>query len=374
MDSFLLHCKSLLTNLPKLKLFRIVLGNEACDLDSAISALTYAFYLNHKTGIPTLPVMNILKQEIPLKTEVVHFLKQNDILLHNLIFRDSLDLSMLKNMSFEITLVDHHILSEYWIPFSSKVKEILDHRPKDPSWMWDSSVQDKIQMVGSCATLVANEIFQNQNVHNKDFQMLAKLLHATILLDTVNFSKSADRARELDVKIIERLETVLNVSPEDLLEYRSKIFNDLTKARTDISKLTPIQILHKDMKKLGQIPISGMPILIEKYLEIAGSHEAILEMCELNSTDIIILMGMQIDGTMVTRDLGIYSRNYAEEINEIICTLKNNKNPDLLLQEKNSRLNGLTLFSQGNTKATRKHIYPILKKIMEKLCLCNVKS
>lgn len=59
---------------------------------------------------------------------------------------------------------------------------------------------------------------------------------------------------------------------------------------------------------------------------------------------------------------------------QIICTLKNNKNPDLLLQEKNSRLNGLTLFSQGNTKATRKHIYPILKKIMEKLCLCNVKS
>lgn len=98
------------------------------------------------------------------------------------------------------------------------------------------------------------------------YKTATHLISATILLDTVNFSKSADRARELDVKIIERLETVLNFSPEDLLEYRSKIFNDLTKARTDISKLTPIQILHKDMKKLGQIPISGMPILIEVHI------------------------------------------------------------------------------------------------------------
>ena len=29
----------------------IVLGNEACDLDSAVSAIVYAFYLQSKRGV-----------------------------------------------------------------------------------------------------------------------------------------------------------------------------------------------------------------------------------------------------------------------------------------------------------------------------------
>lgn len=91
------------------------------------------------------------------------------------------------------------------------------------------------------------------------------ILTGTILLDTVNFSKSADRTRELDIKVVEQLENILKIPKTGLLEYRSKIFNDLSAARTDITSLTPIQILFKDMKKLGHIPISGMPILIEVH-------------------------------------------------------------------------------------------------------------
>lgn len=43
--------------------------------------------------------------------------------------------------------MDHHVLADLWKPFSSKITEILDHRPKDPSWKWDDKVQDKMQMV-----------------------------------------------------------------------------------------------------------------------------------------------------------------------------------------------------------------------------------
>lgn len=68
-------------------MFKIILGNESCDLDSAICALTYAYYLNCKNGLLALPIMNIPREEIFLKTEVIYYLKQNDITLNNLIFR-----------------------------------------------------------------------------------------------------------------------------------------------------------------------------------------------------------------------------------------------------------------------------------------------
>jgi exopolyphosphatase len=67
----------------------IVLGNEACDLDSAVSALAYARFLNQSQKHCTIniPVINVTRSDFLLKTEVVHFLGKFGINFNNLIFR-----------------------------------------------------------------------------------------------------------------------------------------------------------------------------------------------------------------------------------------------------------------------------------------------
>jgi inorganic pyrophosphatase/exopolyphosphatase len=69
------------------------MGNEACDLDSAISALVYAYLLHTEMTADTrevkavIPLLNILKKELPLKTEVTYYLQRNGIPLEHLIFQ-----------------------------------------------------------------------------------------------------------------------------------------------------------------------------------------------------------------------------------------------------------------------------------------------
>ena len=67
----------------------IVLGNEACDLDSSVSALAYAQFLNQSQKHCTIniPVINVTRSDFLLKTEVVYFLGKFGINFNNLIFR-----------------------------------------------------------------------------------------------------------------------------------------------------------------------------------------------------------------------------------------------------------------------------------------------
>jgi hypothetical protein len=59
----------------------------------------------------------------------------------------------------QLTLVDHHVLSPENEFLRTSVVEIIDHRPQDPAWLWS---QQKVALttVGSCCTLVANEVIQ----------------------------------------------------------------------------------------------------------------------------------------------------------------------------------------------------------------------
>lgn len=72
---------------------KVVLGNESCDLDSAVCALVYAQVLRESLGpspnggTMVLPVLNIPQCDLPLKTEVMFYLAENDVPLDLLIFR-----------------------------------------------------------------------------------------------------------------------------------------------------------------------------------------------------------------------------------------------------------------------------------------------
>lgn len=94
-----------------------------------------------------------------------------------------------------------------------------------------------------------------------------QLLYATIVLDTVNFSKEADKARPLDTEIVEKIEKILKID-EPVLN-RLKLFDDLVKARCDVNSLNSLQILSKDLKIISNenntkiVAIPGYPILVQ---------------------------------------------------------------------------------------------------------------
>ncbi|KAK3094336.1 hypothetical protein FSP39_000423, partial [Pinctada imbricata] len=91
----------------------VVIGNESCDLDSVVSALTFAFYLGQISADGTIfiPVLNIQRSQYPLRTESTFFLRKNSITDELLTFRDDLDLQKLhRSGKLTLTLVDRNVL------------------------------------------------------------------------------------------------------------------------------------------------------------------------------------------------------------------------------------------------------------------------
>lgn len=161
------------------------MGNESCDLDSAVSSLCLAYFYEQHPINPSLknvvPVLNISRANLPLKTEVVYYMKQMSILPEDLICSDEVNFSDFKN--FKLILVDCHM---------SKLKDhviyIIDHRPIDKNFKPTNGSKVIIEEVGSCATLVFREIMK-EKYPSEDLKSALKLLYGIrILLFFVNYT------------------------------------------------------------------------------------------------------------------------------------------------------------------------------------------
>lgn len=68
-----------------------MLCNESCDLDSSACALVYAFYLKQSIykdkTVLVLPVLNVVAEEFPLRTEVCYVLEEAGIGQDTVIFK-----------------------------------------------------------------------------------------------------------------------------------------------------------------------------------------------------------------------------------------------------------------------------------------------
>lgn len=160
-------------------------------------------------------------------------------------------------------LVDHHVPTP--LTPLEQIDEIIDHRPLDLIAQPKMYRQCKVQWnkVGSCTTIIAQMI--NERQHWEQVRPILPFLRATIILDTVNFSATADKATPLDREMCDIIETKLAKNVTD----RAHIFQELITARNNVAGLSLRQILYKDMKIYRSadgskaIGLPGMPILIE---------------------------------------------------------------------------------------------------------------
>ncbi|XP_055642902.1 exopolyphosphatase PRUNE1 isoform X2 [Toxorhynchites rutilus septentrionalis] len=313
-------------DLPKL----IVIGNESCDLDSVVCSISLAFHISKSPASlkikqnydHVLPVLNVTRENLPLKTEVVYYLRENDIDLNDLVCKDEIYLpETSSNTNF--VLVDHH-LSKYRV----NVIGVVDHRPFDPNSALNHDIFIYIEEVGSCATLIASLIEKSSILESnlEEYHIVLKLLYGAIVLDTVNLSKQADKTRKLDLEMLQLIEDYLHVTDT----HRQELFNSLVFNRNDISSLNTLEVLSKDLKILTRngrtIAIPGFPLLVQDYILRDNAETAVFEFANRVAANVLILMGMKINSsnTDVSRDIGLINIDdvdlYTKMKNRIMST------------------------------------------------------
>ncbi|KAL2736603.1 exopolyphosphatase PRUNE1, partial [Vespula maculifrons] len=355
MEAFLTASKTALTKLSEYYTIRIVLGNQTCDLDSAVCALVQGFceYLNetkknkNEENVAVIPILNVAKKEFRIKTEVIYYFRKHGISEELLTFRDQIDLNILtenRENKVEVVLVDHHVLANEDRTLVNSVVEIIDHRPQDASWPWH----------GKTIHLEAPSTRGWQTSYEA----------SPILLDTCNFSEEANRATALDREIMETLERISSLGSD-----RDQVYQGILAAKTDISELTPDDLILRDLKFESGVPFIGFPILVKDFLTLEGALRAVEKFTESKKCILAVLMGLSLKNDHVTRDIAVFSLLTNGLENKIISALLGSTQPQLELtlekRIKEEKYN-VFLYKQGNIRASRKQILPIIRETLSK--------
>ncbi|NWZ98534.1 PRUN1 Exopolyphosphatase, partial [Nesospiza acunhae] len=338
----------------------VVMGNEACDLDSTVSALALAYFLAQTSPAPKaafVPVLNIPRADFALRTETTFLLRERGIPDTSLVFRDEIDLRGLHHAGLlSLTLVDHHVLPGADAALEEAVVEVLDHRPLERAR--GPPCQVTVEPVGSCATLVTERILQGPpGVLDRT---TAALLHGTILLDCINLSPAAGKVTPRDVACVSLLEERF---PE--LPARDAVFGALQAAKFDVTGLTTEQMLRKDLKVLSSdevvVAISGVFEDLETFLLRPGLLQDLEAFCQARGYAGLVAMTVSFnEHHEPTRKLAVYGAQ--EPLRSTLCrALEEATAPSLLLRPLPSPWPSVAAYAQGNAVATRKKVLPILR-------------
>ncbi|KAI1301614.1 Protein prune -like protein 2 [Halotydeus destructor] len=369
MENFLQRCKESLSTLTSFKTVHLVVGNESCDLDSAVSALALAYHLNTTkysgdSDAIVLPVLNIQRSQLRLKTEIIFWLQDAVKLdLKHLICKDEIAFDSLKSIkNVLISLVDHNEDKEF--ESLGQVVQVIDHHKQSEArkaivdTLMDSEVDEK---VGSCCTLVAKRYIEANSEH--DVQ-IALMLYGPVILDTVCFAESVKKFGNEDVAVVSQLEKIMSSTSLS----REEFYEQLLAARNSISSLNGEDLIRKDLKiaeivPLGhRIAVSSLPGLLTKHFVTRSDFESALK--EFTATGhfvAVIILGIDNTNGAFQRDLAVYTQyeNLMQKICECLEQPSANLEVSLIKQSPRYRL-----YDQGNVRASRKVILPLINEII----------
>ncbi|XP_015279994.1 PREDICTED: protein prune homolog isoform X2 [Gekko japonicus] len=307
-----------------------------------------------------IPVLNIPRADFPLRTESTFLFKEQRLPESAIIFRDEIDLLALHQAGLlSLTLVDHHVLPSQDAGLEETVVEVIDHRPLEQGR--GPSCRITSELVGSCATLVTEKIFQGR-VEVLD-QTTAALLHGTIVLDCVNMAPEAGKVTPKDVRFASLLEYKFPDLPP-----RGVIFEALQNAKFDVSGLTTEQMLRKDLKAVSGkdvvIALSSVYVTLQDFLRRPAVEQDLCAFCRQRGYDALVVMAISFnEQNDPSRQLAVYSQQGA--LQTAVCqSLEDSSNPSLSLSPLESPHPTLRAYTQGNATASRKKVLPIVKDFL----------
>lgn len=263
----------------------VVLGNEACDMDSCVSSLVFAFLLSEQSGVLHAPVLNVCAGDLCLRTDVVRLLEQTNVSANDLLFVDQPDLNLSGKL---LHLVDHNRLAAAQEHLEPRVVEILDHH-RDDGKCANASPREIVFPLGSCCTLVAKHVLAHEGGSLlKADASLARLLLAPILIDTGNLDKALGKTEPLDAQMAAALEPLAC-----LTQSKDAFFHALNDAKFDVSRLSMRDLLRRDYKEfVAGARRVGMSAVLRSLTEVnaAEMNAAVGQWMVEQRLDVLVVM------------------------------------------------------------------------------------
>nr|XP_060618155.1 protein prune homolog 2 isoform X2 [Anolis sagrei ordinatus] len=353
MEDFLQRSKTKLSRSKYLDKVHVVLGKKSCDLDSLISALTYAYYLEKVSppNILCLPVLNITRKEFCYHTETKFILEELNIPESLHVFCDDIYLNQLNNEGkLSLTLLNSSALTSEDKSLESAVVRVIC-----PEAQCDGNVE----LVESTSSLVAKELLQK--APELITLQLAHLLRGSILSKVI--------AMDLE-KITEEQEQVLSSLEEKFPELlpREDIITVLQGAQLQADGLRIEEAMLKDLKEVSdgeiKVAVSTVYMNLEDCLlhrNITGDLKAFVDKYGF---DVLVILARYLsEEEQEKRQIAVYSENM-ELGNQICCELEECQNPCLELDPLEYGCDQLLLYQQENSTANCNEIFLLMKDVI----------
>lgn len=382
----------------KLPTVHFVIGNQAGDADSIISAISLAYIESisqhrEKTPIVAIPEADLESQrpEVKLLLELAGIVDPAKLLL----FVDD-PIFARSAYGADITLVDHNVVSEKFRKNKWIVSEIVDHHEDVGKYLDSCNGTERTigfakgrALVASACTLVAERLRQTRASTYPG--SLALILMGTILLDSVNLSDEVGKVTLRDRNAVQDLishtdwqdlpphsRVLLGMNSSSTTPDPTALYTLLQDAKYDIAFwhfLSVGDALRLDYKqfatgKKGAFGISSILTPMKNFWGKSGVISGIQNyMKDRNLTFLAIMFAYESPQGHLKRQLAVCGTDVApiDEISKFLMQSVNEEE-SLELKEVNGDLiadgsHGLTvrLFEQQNVKPSRKQIGPLLQ-------------
>ncbi|XP_036595190.1 protein prune homolog 2 [Trichosurus vulpecula] len=352
-----MRSKNILNRSKRLEKVHVVIGHKSCDLDSLISAFTYAYLLDKVSppGVLCLPVLNIPRTEFNYFTETRCILEELNISESSHIFRDEINLHHLNEEGkLSLTLVSNNVLASEDKTLESAVVKVIN-----PAERCDTG----FEFQESSSSLVAKEILQE--APELVTEQLAHLLRGSILFSWMSMESE---------KMSEKQEEILSILEEKFpdLPPREDIISVLQETQCSAQSLSIEQIMLKDLKELSDGEIKVAISTVYMTLEDCMFHRNIATdlkiFTEKYGFDVLILLASYLtDEQQTKRQIAVYSEN-AELGNQICCELEECQNPCLELEPFECGCDEILVYQQEDPMVTSDQMVLLVKDVINRRC------
>ncbi|XP_051657272.1 protein prune homolog 2 isoform X2 [Manacus candei] len=355
MEEFLRRAQSKLKRSKRLEKVHVVLGNKPCDLDSLISTLAYAYFLDKVSppDVLCLPVLNIPRRDFSYFTETQFILEELNIPESFHIFRDEINLHQLNaEGKLSLTLLNSNILTSDDKSLESAVVKVINP---------DEQCDRSLELQACSSSLVVKEILQK--APELITQQLAYLLRGSILFKCM--SLEADSITEQQEKVLSILEEKFPDLPP-----REEIISVLQETQFNAQGVSIEEVMLKDLKEISdgevKVAISTVYVTLEDcvlHRSLVGDLKAFVDKYRFDV--LVILANCSSEKKQTKQQIAVYSEN-VELGNQICCELEECQNPCLELDPLEYECDQILIYHQENSLVTCDQIFLLVKEVINR--------
>jgi len=393
------------------------------DLDSLSSSIAYSYFATNSSQ-EYIPLQLTPRKDLYLRPENLESLSLSSINASSLLTIDDLDEDKkLEKLESNYVLVDHNSLLPIFATKDDdddRVVGIIDHHV-DESRHLNASPRI-IELVGSCSSLITNHFLRESSSGDVP-KGLADLLLSTILIDTrLKPSSEGGKATLIDLKAVELLlphssfaapksdqggvqGVAVTEEIKDELKQRGEL---LSRLKEDVSWMNGRDLLRRDYKEytataatttrtlkygLSTVPL-GLNVWLDKFTTTTSEEPfeqgLLKDVREWMEERKLSLLGILTSYTHIKKKTGKEGKHRRELLiftndeklgESVFKALENDSLLQLEQWKESENYHGIDqgvkqeagqvhhyekwkVWQQGNTKATRKQVAPVLKELV----------